>query len=101
MSSAHQTHETRHAPRATRHARSCQVLQRDRQLLLVSQFTLYAQTSKGTKPDFHLAMPPQQARVCAVRASCGARVAAIDSLSLSLSPPLSLSPSLRPMFAGI
>lgn len=30
-------------------------------MLCVSQFTLYG-FFKGNKPDFHLAMPPQQAR---------------------------------------
>lgn len=32
-------------------------------LLLVSQFTLMAQTKKGLRPDFGPAMPPQQAKV--------------------------------------
>lgn len=32
-------------------------------LLLVSQFTLMAQTQKGLRPDFSPAMPPQQAKV--------------------------------------
>lgn len=32
-------------------------------LLLVSQFTLMAQTQKGLRPDFGPAMPPQQAKV--------------------------------------
>jgi D-tyrosyl-tRNA(Tyr) deacylase len=31
-------------------------------VLLVSQFTLYARTSKGTKPDFHRAMAGPDAR---------------------------------------
>lgn len=31
-------------------------------LLLVSQFTLMAETRKGLRPDFGLAMPPDQAR---------------------------------------
>jgi D-aminoacyl-tRNA deacylase len=31
-------------------------------LLLVSQFTLYARTSKGTKPDFHRSMNPTEAQ---------------------------------------
>ena len=31
-------------------------------VLLVSQFTLYAVTKKGTRPDFHEAMPPDAAR---------------------------------------
>ena len=30
-------------------------------ILAVSQFTLYARTDKGAKPDFHLAMPGHQA----------------------------------------
>ncbi|KAI4371031.1 hypothetical protein MLD38_019308 [Melastoma candidum] len=37
------------------------VMQKDFEVLLVSQFTLYG-FLKGNKPDFHLAMPPQQAR---------------------------------------
>ena len=32
------------------------------QLLIVSQFTLYAQTHKGRRPSFMDAMPPDQAR---------------------------------------
>ncbi|MEQ4563185.1 MAG: D-aminoacyl-tRNA deacylase, partial [Acinetobacter sp.] len=32
-------------------------------LLLVSQFTLMAQTQKGLRPDFGPAMPPQDAKV--------------------------------------
>ena len=32
------------------------------QLLIVSQFTLYAQTRKGRRPSFVYAMPPGQAR---------------------------------------
>ena len=32
-------------------------------VLLVSQFTLYARTTKGTKPDFHRAMAGPDARV--------------------------------------
>lgn len=32
-------------------------------LLLVSQFTLMAQTQKGLRPDFGPAMPPQEAKV--------------------------------------
>lgn len=32
-------------------------------LLLVSQFTLMAQTNKGRRPDFAPAMPPDEARV--------------------------------------
>ncbi len=32
-------------------------------LLLVSQFTLMAQTQKGLRPDFAPAMPPQQAQI--------------------------------------
>ena len=31
-------------------------------VLCVSQFTLHARTSKGTRPDFHLAMAGDQAR---------------------------------------
>ena len=34
-------------------------MQRGYEVLLVSQFTLYG-LMKGNKPDFHLAMPPQQ-----------------------------------------
>lgn len=30
-------------------------------ILAVSQFTLYARTDKGSKPDFHLAMPGEEA----------------------------------------
>lgn len=30
-------------------------------ILAVSQFTLYARTDKGSKPDFHLAMPGEAA----------------------------------------
>ena len=33
------------------------------ELLIVSQFTLYAQTRKGRRPSFVDAMPPGQARV--------------------------------------
>ncbi|KAG4084701.1 D-tyrosyl-tRNA deacylase [Neocallimastix lanati (nom. inval.)] len=33
----------------------------DLEILCVSQFTLYAQTSKGNKPDFHLAMKTEEA----------------------------------------
>jgi D-tyrosyl-tRNA(Tyr) deacylase len=32
-------------------------------ILLVSQFTLYAQTHKGLRPDFAQAMPPAEAKV--------------------------------------
>ncbi|KAJ3332190.1 D-tyrosyl-tRNA(Tyr) deacylase [Blyttiomyces sp. JEL0837] len=32
------------------------------EVLSVSQFTLYAQTSKGSKPDFHLAMKSAESR---------------------------------------
>ncbi len=32
-------------------------------ILAVSQFTLYARTDKGTKPDFHEAMPGLEARI--------------------------------------
>ncbi|KAI8906030.1 D-tyrosyl-tRNA deacylase [Gorgonomyces haynaldii] len=32
------------------------------EILLVSQFTLYAKTKKGTKPDFHLAMGGDQSK---------------------------------------
>ena len=32
------------------------------ELLLVSQFTLYAETRKGRRPDFSKAAPPQQAQ---------------------------------------
>ncbi|KAA8732392.1 D-tyrosyl-tRNA(Tyr) deacylase [Acinetobacter qingfengensis] len=32
------------------------------EILLVSQFTLYANTQKGLRPDFAPAMPPQQAK---------------------------------------
>lgn len=32
------------------------------QVLLVSQFTLYARTGKGAKPDFHLSMKADQSR---------------------------------------
>ncbi|WP_297427185.1 D-aminoacyl-tRNA deacylase [uncultured Acinetobacter sp.] len=32
-------------------------------LLLVSQFTLMAQTQKGLRPDFGPAMPPQEAKI--------------------------------------
>jgi D-tyrosyl-tRNA(Tyr) deacylase len=32
-------------------------------ILLVSQFTLYARTTKGTKPDFHLAMAGPEAHI--------------------------------------
>ena len=39
-----------------------QVIDRNAEVLLASQFTLFARTVKGTKPDFHLAMPPSQAR---------------------------------------
>lgn len=36
------------------------VMQRNYEVLLVSQFTLYG-FLKGNKPDFHVAMPPQKA----------------------------------------
>eukprot|EP00041_Stephanoeca_diplocostata_P015083 m.285556 g.285556 ORF g.285556 m.285556 type:complete len:173 (-) comp19915_c0_seq1:356-874(-) len=32
-------------------------------ILVVSQFTLYAKVSKGSKPDFHLAMPGDRSRI--------------------------------------
>ncbi|GBG26908.1 D-tyrosyl-tRNATyr deacylase [Hondaea fermentalgiana] len=32
------------------------------EVLLVSQFTLYGQVGKGSKPDLHRAMPPNEAR---------------------------------------
>lgn len=32
------------------------------ELLIVSQFTLYADTRKGRRPDFNQAAPPQEAR---------------------------------------
>jgi D-tyrosyl-tRNA(Tyr) deacylase len=32
------------------------------ELLVVSQFTLYAKVSKGTKPDFHNAMPGERSK---------------------------------------
>ncbi|KAJ7481109.1 D-Tyr tRNAtyr deacylase-like domain-containing protein [Mycena galericulata] len=35
----------------------------DGDILCVSQFTLMAQTTKGSKPDFHNAMPTEQSRV--------------------------------------
>jgi D-tyrosyl-tRNA(Tyr) deacylase len=38
------------------------VLDMNYQILLVSQFTLLANTKKGTKPDFHGACPPHLAR---------------------------------------
>jgi D-tyrosyl-tRNA(Tyr) deacylase len=44
------------------------------EVLLISQFTLYADCSKGRRPSFHLACPPQEAaalydRVCATMRS--------------------------------
>ncbi|KAJ8447973.1 hypothetical protein Cgig2_028849 [Carnegiea gigantea] len=38
------------------------VMQKNSGVLLVSQFTLYG-TLKGNKPDFHVAMPPQRAKL--------------------------------------
>lgn len=38
------------------------VVDRKGGILLVSQFTLYAKTDKGSKPDFHLAMSTEDAR---------------------------------------
>nr|POF02945.1 d-tyrosyl-trna(tyr) deacylase [Quercus suber] len=37
------------------------VMQKNYEVLLVSQFTLYG-ILKGNKPDFHVAMPPQTAK---------------------------------------
>uniref|UniRef100_A0A0G4GXJ7 D-aminoacyl-tRNA deacylase n=1 Tax=Chromera velia CCMP2878 TaxID=1169474 RepID=A0A0G4GXJ7_9ALVE len=39
------------------------VVDNDYELLVVSQFTLYGKLKKGNKPDFHMAMPPDQATV--------------------------------------
>lgn len=39
------------------------VTDRDFEVLSVSQFTLHAVTSKGRKPDFHLSMKPEMAKV--------------------------------------
>ena len=36
------------------------MVDRSGSLLFASQFTLFARTVKGTKPDFHLAMAPAQ-----------------------------------------
>ncbi|CBZ55732.1 D-tyrosyl-tRNA(Tyr) deacylase,related [Neospora caninum Liverpool] len=38
------------------------VVDRDYEVLVVSQFTLMGHLKKGTKPDFHAAMGPEQAR---------------------------------------
>ncbi|KAL4204684.1 hypothetical protein AMTRI_Chr01g111130 [Amborella trichopoda] len=38
------------------------VMQKHYEVLLVSQFTLYG-ILKGNKPDFHVAMPPQNAKI--------------------------------------
>jgi D-aminoacyl-tRNA deacylase len=38
------------------------VVDQELEVLVVSQFTLYAMTSKGNRPDFHLAMKPTDAR---------------------------------------
>ena len=39
------------------------LLDRDGELLLVSQFTLYADTRKGRRPSFQMACPPEAASV--------------------------------------
>ena len=39
----------------------CNVQQAQGGILLISQFTLYAQTQKGLRPDFAPAMPPDEA----------------------------------------
>ena len=45
------------------------MVERSGGLLFASQFTLFARTVKGTKPDFHLAMAPAQ--VCCVSVCTG------------------------------
>ncbi|WFD42237.1 D-tyrosyl-tRNA(Tyr) deacylase [Malassezia psittaci] len=41
---------------------SMNVTDLDGEILCVSQFTLYAKTAKGTKPDFHRAMRSEASR---------------------------------------
>lgn len=41
---------------------NCSVIDADRGLLVVSQFTLYASTRKGTRPSFNDAAPPALGR---------------------------------------
>ena len=38
------------------------VMEKDFEVLCISQFTLYARTSKGAKPDYHDAMPSAQSK---------------------------------------
>jgi D-tyrosyl-tRNA(Tyr) deacylase len=54
----------------------------DGEALVVSQFTLYADTSRGRRPGFTRAAPPALARVLWLRVAAGMEVAGVRRVAL-------------------